>query len=95
MDSERQIVVVPPIGPAQIRCVFTESNRSAVKDNLWQYVKLVGLLHYDATSPHPSLVEVESLDPVNMPENCPHLADRFGLFRDGVYETAVTGGLHG
>lgn len=94
-NSERQIVVVPPIGPAQIRCTFTESIRAAIKDNLWQYVKLTGLLHYDDRSPHPCLVEVETLNTLDILENHPHLADRVGLFRGGLYEDGVTGGLHG
>jgi hypothetical protein len=94
-QSEREIVVVPPIGPALIHCTFTEDMRSDVKDNLWQNVKLTGLLHYNANSPHPYLVEVETMTPVIVPEIRPHLADRVGLFRDGVYESPVTGGLRG
>lgn len=94
-SGERQIVVVPPIGPAQIRCTFTEDMRPIVKDSLWQYVKLTGLLHYDSRSPHPFLVEVEKITPMDAAEGRVHLADRVGLFRDGLYETGVNGGLYG
>lgn len=93
-NSERQIVVVPPIGPDQVRCIFPENMRPEIKENLWQYVKLAGLLHYDDRSPHPYLLEVETLEPLVRAERRPHLADRVGLFRTAAYEYGVTGGLY-
>jgi len=93
-NSERQIVIVPPIGPAQVRCVFPDHMRPAIKENLWQYVKLAGVLHYDSRSPHPYLLEVETLATLKRAEPRVHLADRVGLFRGAVYEHGVTGGLH-
>jgi hypothetical protein len=93
-NSERQIIVVPPIGPSRIRCIFPEHLRAAIKENLWQYVKLAGLLHYDNRSPHPYLLEVETLGPLKPVEHRVHLADRVGLFRGAVYEHGVTGGLY-
>ncbi len=94
-NNERQLIVVPPVGPTQVRCVFTEAMRLTVKNSLWQYVKLEGLLHYDERGPHPFLVEVDSLFQIGLVENRIHLADRVGLFRDGMYQDGITGGLDG
>ena len=83
--NERQIVICPPIGPSTVQCIFPESLRDKVRDNLFKFVRVHGLLHYTSSSPFPTLIELEDIDLLDETVERPHLINGAGLFRDSVY----------
>lgn len=92
-DSERQIVICPPVGPARVLCVFTTDMRDMIKRLMWQYVRVSGLLTFGEKGPHPILIEISSLDDVPYIEDGPHISGGEGLFSDSQYETWMASGL--
>jgi hypothetical protein len=86
-DSERQIVICPPVGPSQILCVFTDDMRDQIKNSMWQYVRVNGVLTYGEKGPHPVIIEIRSIDDVPYNESAPHISEGRGLFGDSHYET--------
>jgi hypothetical protein len=87
MDGERQFYIAPPTGPSQIQCVFPEALREEMVANLFQVVRVVGMLHYNGRSAFPHLVDalgIEGRPPPNV-----HLLDLAGAFPELEYEPFV------
>jgi hypothetical protein len=42
-SNERQIVICPPLGDIQIRCVFSETHRDQIKEYLFTFVRVTGV----------------------------------------------------
>lgn len=83
--GEREIIIVPDFGPDRVRCVFEENMRDKIRDNLWRFVRVSGYLHYEARSPHPVLVELESLESLDETGASHHFNDVRGLFANSFY----------
>ena len=79
IDGERQFYIIPPSGPQQVRCVFSEALRPAMQEHLFGPVRVFGFLRYGEGNPFPYLVEAERIEGVQPPST--HLADMFGAFR--------------
>jgi len=84
-NDERQIVILPPVGPASVRCVFPEELRERVRENLFRFVRITGLLHYDDSGPFPHLVELDEIVPLEDADARPHFSEARGLFKDSTY----------
>lgn len=83
--GEREIVILPDIGPDRIRCVFEESMKAKIRDSLWHFVRVSGYLHYSQSSPHPVLVEMEDIEALDATEPAAHISDGRGLFATSLY----------
>lgn len=86
-DNSRQFYIIPPSGPERIQCVFPESLRQSMIDNLFGVVRVSGFLHFDGKSAHPQLIEAEGIE--NQPTPAVHLLDLDGAFPDLEYEPFV------
>ena len=91
-DSERQIVICPPVGPAQVLCVFTDQIREQIKRAMWQFVRVTGTITYSVKGPHPLLIEISGMETVPALDGS-HISDGEGLFRDAQYEHWMAAGL--
>lgn len=87
LDGGRKFYIRPPSGPSQIQCVFKESLREQMVENLFKVVRATGFLHYDGKSAHPFLLEAEELE--GHPPPSVHLLDLAGAFPDLAYEPFV------
>lgn len=88
--NERQIVILPPVGPNQVRCVFPEQLRDRIKDYLFQFVRVHGLLHYNSESAFPHLIELDNIESLDVGRGRPHFLDGKGLFKDCHYPLEVS-----
>lgn len=84
-NNEHQIVILPPIGPETIRCIFPESLRLKVRDCLWKFVRVTGVLHYTENSPFPILVEMDDIYSLEDEVPKKHISEGRGLFKDSYY----------
>lgn len=84
--NERQIILVPPVGPEFVQCNFTEALRELIRDNLFKFVRVTGTLHYAEKSPFPYLVDLSDIEPLGGEGERPHLSQGRGLFKDSQYE---------
>jgi hypothetical protein len=82
LDGERQFYVIPPSGASRVQCLFPESMREQMADNLWKLVRVYGYLRYDGVRPSPYLVEAEHMESVPPESGEKHFLDMFGAFRD-------------
>lgn len=77
-EGEKQFYIQPPSGPYRVQCVFSEELRSKMNDHLFKLVRAGGFLHYNDTSPHPFLLEADSVDGITTTAG--HFRDLKGLF---------------
>jgi hypothetical protein len=84
VDGGRKFYIRPPSGPQQIECVFPETLRDQMVENLFGVVRATGFLHYDGMSAHPHLLEAERLE--GQAPRAVHISDLAGAFPDLVYE---------
>lgn len=81
VEGNHSFVIVPPAGAKRIDCVFPEDQREKMGEYLFRTVRVHGLVHYDQESPFPTLIEMESIEPVSEIEEPPHLLDLRGIFK--------------
>lgn len=93
-EQERQIVICPFFGPHQITCQFTDDLKDQIRAALFNVVKITGLMHYSVASPHPVLIEVQSIERVAVQDDAPRFLDAGGLFKEGVYPSWASGDLY-
>jgi len=78
LDGERQFFIVPPSGPKQVQCTFSEPLRAAMNEKMFKTVRAYGYLHYGGDSPFPNLLEADRLDDVAEPPR--HFSELRGMF---------------
>lgn len=78
LEAENEFVLAPPVGAKRIVCVFPESLRDRMGENLFRVVRVTGHLHYGEESPFPFRVDANSIEP--MPKRRKSLADLRGMF---------------
>lgn len=81
LEGERRFILIPPVGPDQIECVFPEEKREQMRLYLFRTVRVNGKIHYRESSPFPALVEMESIEAVSTDTKPKHLLDMRGLFK--------------
>jgi len=67
VSGERVFYICPPSGPDQVECIFPESMRAAMAENLFQVVRVHGHLHYDGSGAFPRLKEAERVEGAEAP----------------------------
>lgn len=88
-NGEQEFIIHPPVGPERIVCKFPEQKRNEMNHFLFKVVTVSGKLHYAKTSPHPYLVEMESIEAKAAQSS--NLLDLRGLFKG--LDAARDGGL--
>lgn len=78
-DGERQFFILPPSGPKQVQCTFPERLRAAMTEQLFKSVRAFGYLHYDGSSPFPTLLEADRIEGTVEPTR--HFSEMRGMFR--------------
>jgi hypothetical protein len=69
-----------------VRCVFPEELRNRIRDCLFHFVRVRGMLHYGPSSPFPYLIELIDVEATDERAESQHLSSGRGLFRESVYE---------
>jgi hypothetical protein len=80
LDADNEFVVVPPVGPAQVVCVFPAALKDEMGKHLFKIVRVTGRLHYGEESPFPYRVEATTIDP--MPKRRKSMRELRGIFAE-------------
>lgn len=78
LEGENEFVVVPPVGPERVVCIFPEHLRAKMGTHLFQTVRVKGLLHYGDASPYPFKVDASDID--SIPQRRKAMSQMKGLF---------------
>jgi predicted phosphohydrolase len=74
----------PPVESESVECVFPREKLEEVLRSVASVVTVYGKMHYAVTKAFPVRCEVESFEPVKMPESLPTLLNACGLLKSDV-----------
>lgn len=80
ISGEKTFWITAPNGK-NTQCVFPETMRHAVQENLWSTVRVTGFMRYDGLHAKPYLIDAEKIEAV-VADGELHMSDMHGAFKD-------------